>query len=115
MSAETQADFMRRALEAARRGWGDTHPNPMVGAIIVEEGRAAADGFHARAGEPHAEVRALRNLGRAPSADATLYVTLEPCSTAGRTPPCVEAIVRAGVRRVVAGATDPNPRHAGRG
>jgi diaminohydroxyphosphoribosylaminopyrimidine deaminase/5-amino-6-(5-phosphoribosylamino)uracil reductase len=115
VSVENQAVFMRRALEAARRGWGNTHPNPMVGALIVENGRVVADGFHARAGEPHAEVMALRNLGRAPAPEATLYVTLEPCSTTGRTPPCVEAIIRAGVRRVVAGATDPNPRHAGRG
>jgi diaminohydroxyphosphoribosylaminopyrimidine deaminase/5-amino-6-(5-phosphoribosylamino)uracil reductase len=106
---------MRRALETARRGWGDTHPNPMVGAIVVEDGRVVADGFHARAGEAHAEVMALRNLGRAPAPDATLYVTLEPCSTTGRTPPCVEAIIRAGIKRVVAGATDPNPQHAGRG
>jgi diaminohydroxyphosphoribosylaminopyrimidine deaminase/5-amino-6-(5-phosphoribosylamino)uracil reductase len=106
---------MRRALEAARRGWGNTHPNPMVGAIIVENGQVAADGYHARAGEAHAEVMALQNLGRAPAAGATLYVTLEPCSTTGRTPPCVEAILKAGLRKVVVGATDPNPRHAGRG
>ena len=115
MSGENHGAFMQRALEAARRGWGDTHPNPMVGAIIVEDGRVVADGFHARAGEPHAEVMALRNLGRKPALGATLYVTLEPCSTTGRTPPCVEAIMRAGLRRVVVGATDPNPRHAGRG
>lgn len=107
--------MMRRALEAARRGWGDTHPNPMVGALIVEDGRVVADGYHARAGEPHAEIAALRNLGRPPAPGATLFVTLEPCSTHGRTPPCTEAIVGACVRRVVAGATDPNPRHAGRG
>jgi len=106
---------MRRALEAARRGWGATHPNPMVGAVIVENGRVVADGFHARAGEPHAEIMALKNLGRAPAPGATLYVTLEPCSTTGRTPPCTEAIMRAGIKRVVVGATDPNPQHAGRG
>ncbi len=106
---------MRRALEAARRGWGDTHPNPMVGAVIVEKGRVVADGFHARAGEPHAEINALQNLGRAPAKHATLYVTLEPCSTQGRTPPCTDAIKRAGLKHIVVGATDPNPRHAGRG
>ncbi len=106
---------MSRALEAARRGWGDTHPNPMVGALIVENGRVVADGFHVRAGEPHAEVMALRNLGRAPAAGAVLYVTLEPCSTTGRTPPCTEAIVKSGLKQVVVGATDPNPAHAGRG
>ncbi len=115
MSANNHEAFMSRALEAARRGWGDTHPNPMVGALIVENGRVVADGFHARAGEPHAEVMALRNLGRAPAPGATLYVTLEPCSTTGRTPPCTEAIVRTGLKHIVIGATDPNPSHAGRG
>ena len=115
MSAENQAGLMRRALAAARRGWGCTHPNPMVGAVIVEKGRVVADGHHARAGEPHAEVKALRNLGRAPAPGATLYVTLEPCSTTGRTPPCTEAIIRAGIKRVVVGASDPNPQHLGRG
>lgn len=106
---------MRRALELARQGWGATHPNPMVGALIVEDGEIVAEGFHAKAGEPHAEIMALRALGRKPEAGATLYVTLEPCCTHGRTPPCTEAIVAAGIRRVVVGATDPNPRHAGHG
>ena len=107
--------FMRRALELARRGWGTTHPNPLVGAVVVEGGAIVAEGFHARAGEPHAEIVALRALGRKPAADATLYVTLEPCSTHGRTPPCTEAILAACLKRVVVGATDPNPAHAGRG
>lgn len=107
--------FMRRALDAARRGWGDTHPNPLVGAVIVEEGSVVAEGFHARAGEPHAEVNALRALSRAPKPGATLYVTLEPCCTHGRTPPCTEAIIASGLKRVVVGATDPNPAHAGHG
>lgn len=107
--------YMRRALELARRGWGMTHPNPMVGALIVEDGEIVAEGFHAKAGEPHAEIMALRALGRKPEPDATLYVTLEPCCTHGRTPPCTEAIVAAGIKRVVVGATDPNPAHAGRG
>jgi diaminohydroxyphosphoribosylaminopyrimidine deaminase/5-amino-6-(5-phosphoribosylamino)uracil reductase len=107
--------FMRRALELARRGWGTTHPNPMVGAIIVEAGEIVAEGFHAKAGEPHAEIMALRALGRKPAAGATLYVTLEPCCTHGRTPPCTEAIIAAGLKRVVVGATDPNPAHAGHG
>jgi len=115
MSAETHAGLMHRALEAARRGWGATQPNPMVGALIVENGRVVADGYHARAGEPHAEIMALRNLGRAPAPDATMYVTLEPCSTTGRTPPCTEAIIRSGIKRVVVGTTDPNPQHQGRG
>jgi diaminohydroxyphosphoribosylaminopyrimidine deaminase/5-amino-6-(5-phosphoribosylamino)uracil reductase len=107
--------FMRRALAVARCGWGATHPNPMVGALIVEAGEIVAEGFHAKAGEPHAEIVALRALGRAPEPDATLYVTLEPCCTEGRTPPCTGAILASGIRRVVVGATDPNPRHAGRG
>jgi diaminohydroxyphosphoribosylaminopyrimidine deaminase/5-amino-6-(5-phosphoribosylamino)uracil reductase len=115
MSLEQHESFMRRALTLARRGWGDTHPNPLVGALIVEDGQVVAEGYHARAGEPHAEVNALRALGRRPQPGATLYVTLEPCCTHGRTPPCTEAIVAAGISRVVAGATDPNPAHAGKG
>ena len=107
--------FMRRALELARQGWGTTHPNPMVGALIVEEGEIVAEGFHAKAGEPHAEIMALRALGRRPEPDATLYVTLEPCCTQGLTPPCTGTIVASGIKRVVVGATDPNPRHAGHG
>lgn len=107
--------FMQRALAVARRGWGATHPNPMVGALIVEDGEVAAEGFHALAGEAHAEINALRVLGRKPKPGATLYVTLEPCCTQGRTPPCTDAIVDAGIARVVAGATDPNPVHAGKG
>jgi diaminohydroxyphosphoribosylaminopyrimidine deaminase/5-amino-6-(5-phosphoribosylamino)uracil reductase len=107
--------FMRRALAVAKRGWGDTHPNPLVGALIVENGTVVAEGHHARAGEPHAEVTALKALGRKPAPGATLYVTLEPCSTHGRTPPCCDAIVDAGIARVVVGATDPNPAHAGKG
>lgn len=106
---------MRRAIAAARRGWGDTHPNPMVGALIVEDGEVVAEGHHAKAGGPHAEVNAIRALGRKPKAGATLYVTLEPCCTHGRTPPCTEAILEAGLTRVVVGATDPNPAHAGHG
>jgi len=106
---------MRRALELARRAWGRTHPNPMVGAVITEDGVIVAEGFHAAAGQPHAEVAAIRALGRPPKADAVLHVTLEPCCTHGRTPPCVDAILRAGFRTVVVGATDPNPAHAGKG
>lgn len=111
----TPETFMRRAIAVARRGWGDTHPNPLVGALIVEDGEVVAEGYHARAGEAHAEVNALRALGRKPRPGATLYVTLEPCCTHGRTPPCTDAIVDAGIARVVAGATDPNPAHAGKG
>jgi diaminohydroxyphosphoribosylaminopyrimidine deaminase/5-amino-6-(5-phosphoribosylamino)uracil reductase len=87
----------------------------MVGALIVEDGEVVAEGFHEKAGAPHAEINALRQLGRNPRPGATLYVTLEPCSTHGRTPPCTDALVDAGIAHVVAGATDPNPAHAGRG
>lgn len=115
MTSLEHSRFMRRALEVAKRGWGDTHPNPLVGAVIVENGEIVAEGHHAKAGEPHAEISALTALGRKPRPDATLYVTLEPCCTHGRTPPCTDAIVDAGITRVVVGATDPNPAHAGKG
>ncbi len=109
--------FMRLALRLARRGLGATSPNPMVGAVIVRSGRILGRGWHHGAGEPHAEVEALQDCRRRRMsvADATLYVTLEPCCTHGRTPPCTDAIIAAGILRVVAGATDPNPDHAGRG
>jgi diaminohydroxyphosphoribosylaminopyrimidine deaminase/5-amino-6-(5-phosphoribosylamino)uracil reductase len=107
--------FMRAALREAARGVGHTSPNPAVGVVIVRGKRIVARGYHRRAGEPHAEIEAMRALSRPEQAHAaTLYVTLEPCSTRGRTPPCVEAIVDAGFARVVVGAIDPNPRHAGR-
>ena len=106
---------MTRAIGLARRAWGQTHPNPMVGALIVENDEVVAEGWHKAAGQPHAEVAALSALGRAPAPDATLYVTLEPCSTCGRTGACTQAIIESGIRRVVVGATDPNPAHAGRG
>ena len=115
MSQELHVQFMRRAIDAAKRGWGDTHPNPLVGALIVEDGQVVAEGHHAKAGGPHAEIAALQSLGRKPRPGATLYVTLEPCCTHGRTPPCTDAIVDAGISRVVVGATDPNPVHAGKG
>ena len=106
---------MRLAIREAMRGLGQTSPNPAVGALIVRNGRILARGFHHAAGKPHAEIEALGAL-RLPALarGATLYVTLEPCSTHGRTPPCTDAIRSAGIRRVVIGAIDPNPRHAGR-
>ena len=107
--------FMQRALVLARNGWGETHPNPLVGALIVEGGEIVAEGYHAKAGEPHAEIVALRVLGRKPKPGALLYVTLEPCCTHGHTPPCTDAILAAGIKRVVVGATDPNPAHGGKG
>jgi diaminohydroxyphosphoribosylaminopyrimidine deaminase/5-amino-6-(5-phosphoribosylamino)uracil reductase len=107
--------FMWRALELARRAWGATYPNPMTGALIVEHGEVVAEGFHERDGAPHAERAALAALGRKAKPGAILYVTLEPCSTHGRTGACTEAIIAAGIKHVVVGATDPNPAHAGRG
>ena len=111
-----EEEFMRLALKEARKGLGKTSPNPAVGAVIVQGGRVVAKGYHRRAGLPHAEIEAIRRLPDNVSArGGTLYVTLEPCSTHGRTPPCTEAIVAAGLSRVVIGAIDPNPRHQGRG
>lgn len=107
--------YMRRALELARKGWGTTHPNPMVGAVIVEDGAIVAEGFHAKDGGPHAERVALNALERSPRPGATMYVTLEPCSTHGRTGACTDALREAKLSRVVVGATDPLPAHAGRG
>jgi diaminohydroxyphosphoribosylaminopyrimidine deaminase/5-amino-6-(5-phosphoribosylamino)uracil reductase len=106
---------MRRALELARLGAGLTLPNPRVGAVLVRGGRIIGEGFHRRAGGPHAEVNAVADAKRRGHsvAGATLYVTLEPCSTQGRTPPCTELILREKMARVIFGATDPNPAHAG--
>jgi len=106
---------MQLALEEAVKGWGDTHPNPMVGAVIVEDGVVAARGYHRRAGQAHAEVEALKVLGRAPAAGAVMYVTLEPCSSVGRTGACTDAIRKAGISRVVIGTLDPDTRHQGKG
>jgi diaminohydroxyphosphoribosylaminopyrimidine deaminase/5-amino-6-(5-phosphoribosylamino)uracil reductase len=111
------SQYMRLCLRLAGKGYGATSPNPMVGALLVKGGRIIGRGWHRRAGLPHAEIEALRDAegrGQNPRG-ATLYVSLEPCSTHGRTPPCTQAIFRAGVRRVVVGAIDPNPRHSGRG
>lgn len=99
---------MRRALELARGGWGNTSPNPMVGAVVVRNGKIVGEGYHARFGEAHAEPRAIEAAGQA-ARGATMYVTLEPCSHTGKTPPCTEAILRSGISRVVAATRDPNP------
>lgn len=106
--------FMRAALREAKKGVGATSPNPAVGAVLVAGGKIIAKGFHRHAGAAHAEAECLNNVGRIPRA-STLYVTLEPCSTTGRTPPCTSAILKAKVSRVVVGAIDPNPAHRGRG
>lgn len=113
----TDLQWMKRALRLARRGYGQTSPNPMVGAVLVKNGQMVGQGWHRRAGGPHAEIEAIRvaQSRGAPLRGATLYVSLEPCCTQGRTGPCTEAIKRAGIRRVVVGATDPNPHHAGQG
>ena len=113
----SDAQFMRLALRLAQRGSGATSPNPAVGALVVKGGKILGRGWHRRAGDPHAEIEALRDAqrrGHNPRG-TTLYVTLEPCCTHGRTPPCTEAIIAAGIKRVVVGATDPNPKHAGEG
>ncbi len=106
--------FMRAALRLALKGAGLTSPNPAVGAVLVKDGRVISMGYHRKAGLPHAEVEALNAL-REDVSGATLYVTLEPCCHWGRTPPCTDAVVNAGIGKVVVGARDPNPRVAGKG
>ncbi|MEH2070686.1 MAG: bifunctional diaminohydroxyphosphoribosylaminopyrimidine deaminase/5-amino-6-(5-phosphoribosylamino)uracil reductase RibD [Nostoc sp.] len=106
--------MMRRCLELARRALGRTSPNPLVGAVIVKDGEIVGEGFHPRAGEPHAEVFALKAAG-VRAQGATIYVSLEPCNHYGRTPPCSEALIKAGVAKVVVGMVDPNPLVGGGG
>ena len=110
----TKQDYMRRAVELAKKGEGWTSPNPMVGAVVVKDGRIIGEGYHARYGELHAERNALRACME-PTEGADLYVTLEPCCHYGKQPPCVEAIVQAGIKRVFVGSDDPNPLVAGKG
>ncbi|OLC52397.1 MAG: riboflavin biosynthesis protein RibD [Chloroflexi bacterium 13_1_40CM_4_68_4] len=105
---------MRRALSLARRGLGRTSPNPTVGSVVVRDDQIVGEGWHQRAGEPHAEIIAIERAGHA-ARGATLYATLEPCAHVGRTPPCVDAILAAGVSRVVVATRDPDPRVDGRG
>lgn len=117
MTQEQEAQdifFMREALKFARNAVGRTSPNPLVGAVVVQNGKIIAAGWHRKAGTPHAEVHALNMAGEL-AKGATVYVTLEPCSHYGRTGPCAKALVEAGVRRVVAAMEDPNPKVAGKG
>ena len=115
MTTDRDAKFMGAALKEARKALGRTSPNPAVGAVLVIDDQIVAKGHHREAGHSHAEIECLRDFGAPVPARATLYVTLEPCSTAGRTAPCTDAIISAQVRNVVIGATDLNPRHSGRG
>ncbi|HEX9939843.1 MAG TPA: bifunctional diaminohydroxyphosphoribosylaminopyrimidine deaminase/5-amino-6-(5-phosphoribosylamino)uracil reductase RibD [Longimicrobium sp.] len=105
-------EWMRRALELAPRGWGRTAPNPMVGCVVVKDGKIVGEGWHTEYGRPHAEVEALSAAGEQ-ARGGTAYVTLEPCAHFGKTPPCTQALQAAGVRRVVFAAADPNPKAAG--
>ena len=115
MNRERDEKFMRAALNEAKKALGQTSPNPAVGAVLVVDNRIVAKGHHREAGHKHAEVECLGNFAAPVPARATLYVTLEPCSTRGRTGPCTETILQAGVRNLVVGAIDVNPRHFGKG
>jgi diaminohydroxyphosphoribosylaminopyrimidine deaminase / 5-amino-6-(5-phosphoribosylamino)uracil reductase len=111
---DKQIQFMRKAIELAQKARGRTSPNPMVGAVVVRQGKVVGEGYHSRAGQPHAEIEALRKAGaKAQSAD--LYVNLEPCCHFGRTPPCTDAIIQAGIKRVFVGMKDPDARVSGKG
>ena len=114
MFTAADREFMRQALELAERGLYTTTPNPRVGCVIVKDGAVVASGWHEKAGLPHAEALALKSAGER-AHGATLYLNLEPCSHHGRTPPCADAIVAAGIKRVVAAMQDPNPKVAGAG
>src|ERR1700756_3505930 len=114
MSGSGEDHWMRRALELAERGRGWVEPNPLVGAVLVRDGKSVGEGWHQRYGEAHAEVHALAAAGEA-ARDATLYVTLEPCCHHGKTPPCTDAVLRAGIGRVVAAMPDPFPQVSGKG
>src|SRR5215216_381992 len=115
MTTDRDERFMRAALVEAKKAVGRTSPNPAVGAVLVIDNRVVAKGHHRQAGGAHGEIDCLADFGAPIPAHATLYVTLEPCSTAGRTAPCTNAIVEAGVKNLVIGAIDRNPRHSGRG
>jgi diaminohydroxyphosphoribosylaminopyrimidine deaminase/5-amino-6-(5-phosphoribosylamino)uracil reductase len=115
MTTARDEEFMRAALNEAKKALGQTSPNPAVGAVLVIDNRIVAKGHHREAGRDHAEIECLRDFGAHVPARATLYVTLEPCSTAGRTAACTIAIIQAGIRNLVVGTPDVNPRHCGKG
>src|SRR6478672_1164828 len=115
MTTDRHKKIMRAALAEAKKALGRTSPNPAVGAVLVIDNRIVSKGHHRGAGRAHAEIECLRDFGASIPSRATLYVSLEPCSTVGRTAPCTEAIIKAGLKSVVIGATDPNPQHSGRG
>jgi diaminohydroxyphosphoribosylaminopyrimidine deaminase/5-amino-6-(5-phosphoribosylamino)uracil reductase len=114
MTGDIHERFMRKAIAEARKGLGLTTPNPAVGAVLVSGNRVIARGYHRHAGADHAEIDCLSKISDPISPGSTLYVTLEPCSTRGRTAPCADYIIKRGVHRVVIGAVDPNPKHCGR-
>ncbi len=114
-TSDADARFMARALQLARRGMYTTDPNPRVGCVIVKDGKIVGEGWHERAGQPHAEINALQQAGKLNTHSAGVYLTLEPCCHEGRTPPCTPALIKAGVKRVVVAMRDPNPLVAGRG
>jgi diaminohydroxyphosphoribosylaminopyrimidine deaminase / 5-amino-6-(5-phosphoribosylamino)uracil reductase len=114
LSDQKEKQWMLRALELAARGRGQTSPNPMVGAVLVQDGRVVGEGWHHQAGQPHAEALALRRAGKR-ARGAVLFVNLEPCSHFGRTPPCADALIQAGIARAVVAMRDPDPRVSGRG
>ena len=107
--------FMRKALQQARKGLGRTSPNPVVGAVITRNGKIIASGYHKKAGDNHAEIDALKKIGYQATGGDTLYVTLEPCNHYGKTPPCTEAILKSGIKRVIVGMRDPNANVTGGG
>src|SRR5262249_31607118 len=114
-TAHRHEKFMRAALNEAKMARGQTSPNPAVGAVLVINNRIVAKGHHQEAGRVHAEIECLHDFGASVPPRATLYITLEPCSTAGRTGPCTDAILNAGIKNVVVGSIDVNPRHSGKG
>ena len=110
----TDQEYMLRAIQLAKKGEGWTNPNPMVGAVIVKDGRIIGEGYHKKCGELHAERNAIASLTES-AEGATIYVTLEPCCHYGKTPPCTEAIIEQKIKKVVIGSRDPNPKVAGKG